>query len=365
MFKNKMSYKVLCLLLVISFLFSFVGCSSNKKEDNNKNVSAEVSKEEKLSKKVVIDMDGRKVEIPKQVEKIATIGSVPVINGLVFAIGEGDKIINALPQNFTSLPKWKYQTIIAPTMADKPVLQDGNRGVNIEELIKAKPDLVLTMDKQTAEQIEKVGINVVYLSWTEPDDVKRAVTLLGEIFDKQSKAEEYIAYFDDVLKKVNDRTSKIGEDKKVRALYSNIEKLSQPHLIAEWWISAAGGISVTNDGRQMKSLDFSMEQLLKWNPEVLIVANKNDLDTVYKDEKFKDIKAVANKRVYITPTVAHVWANRTIEQPLTVLWAAKLFYPEEFKDIDLKEELKNFSQRFFDYKITDKECEEILGDSLN
>jgi len=34
-----------------------------------------------------------------------------------------------------------------------------------------------------------------------------------------------------------------------------------------------------------------------------------------------------------------------MEQPLTVIWAAKLFYPEEMKGIDMEEELKIFLKK--------------------
>ncbi len=47
-----------------------------------------------------------------------------------------------------------------------------------------------------------------------PEDVKEVVNLLGEIFNKPEKAEEYSKYFDDTLEKVNRIVSQIPEDKK-------------------------------------------------------------------------------------------------------------------------------------------------------
>ena len=55
--------------------------------------------------------------------------------------------------------------------------------------------------------------------------------------------------------------------------------LTQPRLIAEWWIPAAGGISVTNDGRTAESKTFSLEQLIAWDPDILIVTEPKEPPT--------------------------------------------------------------------------------------
>jgi iron complex transport system substrate-binding protein len=68
-----------------------------------------------------------------------------------------------------------------------------------------------------------------------------------------------------------------------------------------------------------------------------------------------------NKRVYMIPQGAHNWGNRTIEQPLTVLWAAQTIYPDLFKDVDLLNEVKGFYQRFFNANLTDDQVREILS----
>ena len=66
----------------------------------------------------------------------------------------------------------------------------------------------------------------------------------------------------------------------------------------------------------------------------------------------------------MAPMGAHTWANRTIEQPLTVLWAAKTFYPDEFKDLDLEKEVKNFYSKFFKFILSDTQVKEILSGNI-
>src|SRR5262249_54151223 len=94
----------------------------------------------------IVDMAGRKVALPVQIRKIATIGPVPVLNGFIFAFGEGREIVNGLP-DFARVPRYRYQTIFEPSLASKPKMQAGGREPDVEELLKASPDVIFTMDR--------------------------------------------------------------------------------------------------------------------------------------------------------------------------------------------------------------------------
>jgi iron complex transport system substrate-binding protein len=119
-------------------------------------------------------------------------------------------------------------------------------------LLKADPDLVLTMTRPLVDVMRRHHLPVVFLAWRAPDDVKIAMRLLGEIFDKLAVAERYAAYFDGVVARVATTVTQAGAQRPT-VLYLSAATLEQPHLIAEWWITAAGGTSVTNDGRSTES----------------------------------------------------------------------------------------------------------------
>ncbi len=312
-------------------------------------------------KRLVTDMTGRQMAVPKQVKRIVTIGAVPVLNSFIFAIGEADKIVNGLP-TFARSQHYKYQTLFAPALVHQPEIQGSIGGpLDIEALVKVNPDVIFTMDWLTADKLEKRGFAVIVLSWREPDDVKQLMRLVGEVLNRQHAATEYIKYFDDTVVRVRQVVSRIPQEQRPKVLYCNIRGLTQPHLIAEWWIETAGGISVTNNGRKIENFSFSLEQMLAWNPDVLIVSSPEDVKEVYRDRRFLTIKAVKSHRVFVAPIAAHLWANRTVEQPLTVLWAAKIFYPEQFKNLNLLKEMEYFYGRFFHYRMSDLEAQEILN----
>ena len=363
--KGKLKTLLSMLLIFIMLISVITGCTPKSKESDTAGTNNEVANKDKDTEpktKIITDSAGREVEIPTKIEKVVTVGPVGVLNCFVFTMGEGDTIASGLPPRFAKGDRWRYHTIFNPAIKTNPVVEDGN-AVSMEGIIEIDPDIVLTMDEKTADNIfDSTKLPAIVLNWKDPEDVKEAVNLLGQVYNKSDKAEEYSKYFDETLAKINNIVSKIPEEKRVSALCTSLQSLSRPHVIAEWWIAEAGGKSVTSGlVEQSQRLEFPLEQLLKWDPEVIIVSTEEDKELAYSDERFKGMKAVKNKRIYPTPVFGHVWANRTMEQPLTVLWAAKLFYPEQLKDIDMNEELKLFSEKFFSYKLSDEECKEILG----
>ena len=311
--------------------------------------------------KTITDMMGRTVEIPSPVQKVVTIGSVPVQNTFIFALGKNSTIVNGLPDSFIKQGRWKYQYVFAPNLKGQPGMQSSTYEPNVEEIMKAAPDLVFTMDQATVSTLDKSGINVVYLSWIDAEDVKKLMTLMGEIYDRQGLAKEYITFFDSTTTRVGDRVSGIPDNDRPKVLYFAYTTLTVPHKIGDWWITKAGGKSVTDAPRQTDSLKIEPEQILTWNPDILIVANTGEIAAVYNDTRLSTVNAIGNKRVYITPMGAHLWSHRGIETPLTVLWAAKLFYPEKFADLDLEQETIAFYQKFFGYTLTPEQVKEVLS----
>jgi iron complex transport system substrate-binding protein len=308
--------------------------------------------------RTVTDMAGRTVKVPDKVEKIGTFGSVGVLNAFVELMGAGHKICNEMPAAFTKNDSWKMQYEFAPQIKGAPLFESGDYETQIETVLKTKPDVCFTMTKSTAERLEKNGVSAIYLEWSELDDVKKAVTLMGEVLNEQDIANDYIKYFDEKVAKAKDLTKGIGTKKTV--LYGIIPTLRQPHRIAEWWITQAGGLSVTDDDRKEDVLTYSIENLLAWNPQVMLFTAKSQIAEVLADSRFANIRAVKDKQFYVLPTVAHIWGNRTVEQPLTIFWTMNKLYPDVMNRDELTKEIRYFYSHFFHYDMNDGQITEII-----
>lgn len=311
--------------------------------------------------KVITDMAGREVSVPKSIDTIVTIGSVPVQNSFMFAMGQGGKIANGLPDKFIQNGKHKYQYVIEPDIKTNPTIQTTTGDFNIEELMNLNPDVTFTMTMPFVETLEKNDIPVVYLSWTDAEGVKDLMLLLGEVFDEQDRAERYVSYFDEATARPGRVISSVPDDQRPKVLYCSYKSMSVGHKIGEWWIEKAGGIAVSDNDRLEESMKFDMEQLLAWDPDVIILNGHDEIDLVYNDTRLSGVSAVKNGNVYATPMGAHYWCHRTSETPLMVLWTAKTIYPEQFKDLDMEAETMAFYKEFYGCDITRDQAAEILS----
>jgi iron complex transport system substrate-binding protein len=59
---------------------------------------------------------------------------------------------------------------------------------------------------------------------------------------------------------------------------------------------------------------------------------------------------------------AHLWANRTSELPLMILWAARVIHPERSGGLDLEREIGDFYARFYRVRLDRGEIASILQD---
>lgn len=311
-----------------------------------------------LQTKSVKDMAGRRVTVPCNVTRIATIGAVPVLNSYLFTLGKGDKIINGLP--YFTPAKWRMQIAVAPHLAGQPVLQGQNRAINIEMLLRIRPDVVVTMDESAIKALEKTGIPVIFLRWGDVSDIKANMKLLGHVLGRTSRSDEYLRYFETTMNRVHRTLSGIPKNSAPKILFCNPNSLKTPLPITEWWIREAGGQSVTAGISENKAGSYSHEQILLWNPDIVLVSAPEQIARVYEDKRLMRVKAVLNKRVYAMPVGTHPWGQRTVEQPLTVLWAAKLFFPDRFRKVSMENEVRAFYRRFFNYELSGKEVRWIL-----
>lgn len=309
--------------------------------------------------RTVTDMANRRVALPARITRVVTLGSLPVLNSFVYAMGRGAALVNGLAD--FARPRWALQTVFAPQIATMPAMQLPSREPNIEAILLARPDVVLTMHRDSLETLARRGIPVVFLAWRRPEDVKACMAVLGEVFADPARAAAYAACFDRTIAEV---AARVAGAPKPRVLYLQPDTLTQPRLIAEWWIPAAGGLSVTDDGRSAESRSFTLEQAVLWDPDILITTDPQDIAYLRAHPVLSRLRATRAGRVYVVPVGAHTWSNRTAEQPLTVLWAATVFHPTRMAGLDLPARTAAFYRDIFGHALTDAQVAQILGGTM-
>jgi len=110
----------------------------------------------------------------------------------------------------------------------------------------------------------------------------------------------------------------------------------------------------------------SMEQVTKWNPEVIIVGDPGFYGTIYNDSLWQVIPAVKNHRVYLVPQSPFTWFDRPpgVNRIIGIPWTAKVLYPDKFRDVDMPALTKEFYSKFYHYDLSDSEVNSLLDPSL-
>lgn len=366
-------------IAIISMLFAIFGLAvlagcGNKKISLSENKKAKTSAVESTNSKLrtIIDMAGRKVEIPKEIKKIYSINPMGCI--LVYTIApdtllgwsqEIDKeSIEFIPEKYRKLP-------ILGSM-------DGqNSTANVEQIISLKPDLIIMMKntindsvKNKAEKLTKQLCAPIVVVENNLDKTSEIYKFMGDLLGATKQGEKLTAYYEKTMKVIEEGKKQLEGKNKVRVYYGSEQdglstgSINSPHAQL---IELVGGINVANSNRDVERFRTSIEQVMLWNPQMILITEKKQneailYEKIMNSEEWKKTDAVKNKRVFKAPSNYFDWFDRppTVNRILGINWLANLLYPNVYK-IDIKKEVKDFYELYYHSNLTDIQVEKLLN----
>jgi iron complex transport system substrate-binding protein len=253
---------------------------------------------------------------------------------------------------------------------------------NLEEIMKAKPDLIISMGDvlagSAADRLEKqTQIPVVVLDGklkSLPESYEQA----GELLGKQQRAAVLAAYARDTLRDIEEKLKTVPAGARRRYYYAEgptgleTEPGDSTHCEA---LAFAGGFNVASlpseKGMGYGHSAVSMEQVLRWNPEIVVsgydhVSSPGEFySTVWTNPRWRLVKAVRDREVYEMPQYPYSWIDRppSANRLIGIKWLANLFYPELFP-YDMRMETRTFYALFYHVQLTDKQLDLVLGNAL-
>ncbi|MQS52792.1 ABC transporter substrate-binding protein [Companilactobacillus mishanensis] len=310
------------------------------------------------STRTVTDNTGKNVKIPKKVKRIADLWHAN--NPILLMLGGENKLVATTKLTHDNA----LLTDLYPKVKKSAVPFNGE-SVNTEELINQKPDVVISADKGQIETIRKAGIPAVNSMFQDFKGLKKTVTLTGNVLGGKSKtnAKIYNEQLDDDIADVKNRVKYTKEPTVLHIVNkTDLTKVDGRNTIVDEWIKTAGGKNAMKSKGNM--IEVSAEEIIKANPDVIIVGNTTDkaaLKALKKDSRFKTLKAVKNKKVYGNPTGIFQWDRYSAEEDLQIWWAATKLHPSEMRDININSKVKAFYQGFFNKKFSNKQVKLILN----
>jgi iron complex transport system substrate-binding protein len=321
--------------------------------------------------RLVKDSNGLDVEIPGNVERAGpVIGAFAQMTEVVTQ--GGGKISAAATQNISAY----FKKVFPDYEKSNP---NNYNATSVEELIASRtqvaygPESIFSADQRG--QLKAAG--VAFVAINNIRDVKgmcESFQIIGNILGEAEaqKAREFVAYYQGAIDDAKRRTALLSDSQKVRFLtmvYSaGAYSTTNGTDISNEYIEAAGGINVAKDyagPAAGTSLTVDAEQVVKWNPQVIVASNRPGVDAILKDPALQTVDAIKNRRVYACPNGIYRWNVRSGEGAMYPPWLGTIMYGELFKDVDMKKVVRDFFKNFYNYDISDADIAVVLAGDDN
>ena len=330
-----------------------------------------------LKKKTIMDDAGREIEIPTA-DKIESVFVTSAL-AQVYITSLSPDLLGGTASKFT-----EEQLDFLPEGVEKlPYLGTlhNNGEIDRESLLTEDIDIMFSISgigltKQNiseAEDIqEQTGIPVVLVDGSF-NKIPDAFRTLGDILDREDRAEELATYCEKSYGDVKSVVDTIPKDERISLYYAEgpeglqTEPETSQHMLG----FLEGGARCVADCEQTYGggmTDVSLEQVLAWDPQVIVAWDTDVRGGAWKDilnnPDWKEIEAVKNKRVYAMPNEPWAWCDRPpgVNRILGIHWIANLLYPDIY-DVDMKEIVREYFKVMYQVDIDDKAIMELLGTS--
>lgn len=352
--KRKIIIITLAAIIIAAIALSCLSHSSNVGIDGNSTIT---------------DMANRTIQVPSNIDKV--LSTRPSVTQLIYMLA---------PEKLAGInTDWKESELkyIPDKYKHLPVvgMWNGKTSGSYEEFIKIGPDVVIQDimgDGSDLDVVEERQNNfgnipvVATLDSVNITEMSGSITFLGKLLGAEDKASALNAYNEKYLAIVKETSSQIPDSEKKKVYFARDENglnTAGPESPHAQLISLVGGKNVANSSDSNgKDFSVSIEQVIYWNPDIIITTDNEFYNSVYNNSAWASIKAVKNHQVYLAPDEPANWfdmppgVNTIVGTP----WVAKVIYPDKYADIDLIDSTTSFYKEFYHYDLSDKQAKEIL-----
>lgn len=317
------------------------------------------------------DSTGREVELPRDITRVASGGSLA--NIMIYAV-KPEVIVG-----WSDSPSETEKKYIDEAYWDLPEygnFHDSNGDFNREALMTSAPDVIIDVgqwDEEYKAELdalqEQIGIPVVLIE-ANLEQTPAAYRTMGELLGVPERGEELASYCDELLADAKERAASIPESERTTVFYASgddgLATMLSGTIHAQIYELVGAELVVKADDAQVQQGggSVSMEQLLVWDPDVIMFAQGSIYDQIAGDEVWGALSAVKNGTYYEIPTEPYNWLGRPPgpNRMVGIRWLGNLLYPEIF-DYDIEEEVRECFRLFYRYELSDEELNSLLSHS--
>lgn len=348
-------------LLVIVMTISMVGCKPKEEPKvvgEIVDVDSEAPQQEETETQlegsgsiVITDHLGREIKFDKKPEKI--VSGYYITTSMLIALGLEDNVVG-IEAKAKSRPIY---SLAAPPFLDLPDVGTAKE-FNLEGCIALEPDLVILPIrlKDAIESLEGLGINVIAVNPEDMGLLKETIAMIGKATGTEDMANKLISYYDEEIAEIIKLTQNIEQKKVYIGGNGDFLSTATKKMYQNYMIETAGGINVASDIDDTYWATISYEQLLAYNPDVIIIVPGASYkkDDIIKDSKLAAINAVQNNKVYAMPDGFEAWDSPVPSGILGAKWLTSVLNEDLYSFDSFKEDVVSFYETFYNF-TADKE----------
>lgn len=263
----------------------------------------------------------KEITLEKAPERIITLA--PSNTEILFGLGLNDEII-AVNDN---------DTYPEEALSKESV---GGMEFNLEQIISLQPDLVVahesglySFNEQAIAQLESVGIPVFVVKDAKTfEETYETIEQIGNLTNKEKEAEEMIVSIKEGIEEIEVKVADL-EEKSVFVVVGTNPQLyvaGQETFISEM----LEVLNVENAVPELGWPQYSSEQFVKSNPDIILVTYENDLAAIEENDAYAEMDAVKNANVKLVDSDTTSRQGPRIVEGIESIGEA--IYPEVFNE---------------------------------
>ena len=265
-------------------------------------------------KRTVVDSAGRHVEVPRKIVRVFAAGGPASIFMYTLA---PEKLLG-----WTSpLTPDERAYIPAPYVGLPTLGRLTGRGntANVESVLVSRPDVIVdygTINPTYISLAERVQnqTGVPYLLFDgNLSQIARVYLTAGEALAIGERSKELAHYTERLLADVDKRLAGLPPEKRPSVYFARGPRGLQTALKGSINVESIERIGARNVAAEHMGsgglVTISPEQLLLWDPEVVVAIEPSFVSSAGTDDVWKGIKAVRNRRLYLTPGDPFGWID--------------------------------------------------------
>ena len=306
----------------------------------------------------ITDLGGDTVVLPQKLDRIVST-SEPCTDFLV-SLGLGDKLVGCYYRTLNN-PWFKE---VYPNHASIEPLQSYTP--EAESLIALGTDVIFVPSQERAVELRNKGIVAITIRFYTPKEVEDSVKLLGNIFggEVKEKGNEWLADWRQAKEQIAEKITDIAENEKPVVYEVLADKGRGPFRTYygenQAWLSYAGGILATKDFANATSQEMPTEEaILATNPDVIFIGGiyaTKEYNDLLVNEKWTNINAIKNDRVYIEPIGPMAWNACSVCYTVLIYYCFSYLYPEKV-DFNLKTMAHDYYLKYYNKDFTNSEID--------